>query len=87
MYTSYQQDDWVDLLPIAEFAYNNAPHSTTQVSPFYANYGYNSHVTLNLDVTVPDPTAHDFAKSLSHLHNYCKLQVVIAQTQYQVPAN
>ena len=87
MYTSYQQDDWVDHLPVAEFAYNNAPHSATQVSSFFANYGYNPRTTLNLDVTVPDPTAHDFAQSLSHLHEYCKSQIAIAQVQYQVPAD
>ena len=39
MYTNYQQDNWADLLPIAEFTYNNAPHSATQVSPFFANHG------------------------------------------------
>jgi len=38
-FCSYEQDDWVDLLAHAEFAYNNAAHSATKVSPFYANYG------------------------------------------------
>jgi hypothetical protein len=33
-------DDWVDLLPMAEFAYNNSVTSMTGLSPFYANYGY-----------------------------------------------
>ena len=87
MYTNYQQDDWADLLPIAEFAYNNAPHSATQISPFFANYGYNPRATLSLDVSVPDPTAHDFSKSLSDLHRYCREQVAVAQSQYQVPAD
>src|SRR5260221_5143883 len=32
-YTNYQQDDWVTLLPMAEFAYNNAMNATTGVSP------------------------------------------------------
>ena len=39
-YVNYQQNDWVTLLPIAEFAYNNAVHATTGVAPFFAVYGY-----------------------------------------------
>ena len=39
-YVNYRQDNWVELLPTAQFAYNNAMHATTQESPFYANYGY-----------------------------------------------
>ena len=34
MYCNYQQDNWSELLPLAEFAYNNAPSDTTGVSPF-----------------------------------------------------
>jgi hypothetical protein len=43
-YTNYQQDDWVSLLPLAEFAYNNSKHSQLGYSPFYALYGYNPRV-------------------------------------------
>jgi hypothetical protein len=87
LYCNYQQDNWSDLLPIAEFAYNNAPHSATQVSPFFANYGYNPRATLALDVTVRDPTAHDFSQKLSDLHDYCREQLAVAQAQYQAPAD
>ena len=48
-YTNYQQDNWAMLLPLAKFAYNNAPSKTTGLSPFFANKGY--HPTL---ATVPD---------------------------------
>ena len=39
------QDDWVKLLPTAEFAYNNNLHTSTGVSPFKANYGFNVNFT------------------------------------------
>ena len=34
-FVSYLQDDWVDYLPTAEFAYNNSKHSSTSQSPFF----------------------------------------------------
>jgi hypothetical protein len=71
LYCNYQQDNWSDLLPIAEFAYNNSTHSATQVSPFFANYGYHPHATLSLNVTVRDSNAHNFSQSLSKLYKYC----------------
>jgi transposase InsO family protein len=40
-FVNYQQDDWPSLLPFAEFAHNNSSHSSTLLSPFFANYGYN----------------------------------------------
>ncbi|MBW0563219.1 hypothetical protein O181_102934 [Austropuccinia psidii MF-1] len=39
MYVSYQQYDWHTWLPLAEFAYNNAEHSSTKQSPFFTIYG------------------------------------------------
>jgi len=32
-YCNYQQDNWSELLPLAEFAYNNAPSKTTGYLP------------------------------------------------------
>ena len=32
------QDDWVDLLPFAEFCYNNTVHTATKQTPFFAAY-------------------------------------------------
>jgi len=39
-FCNYQQDDWVELLPFAEYAHNTAVSEATKISPFYANYGY-----------------------------------------------
>jgi hypothetical protein len=48
-YINFQQTNWSSLLPVAEFAYNNTVHSTTKVTPFFANFGYHPKFT----VTVP----------------------------------
>ncbi|KAF4482546.1 Transposon Tf2-9 polyprotein [Colletotrichum fructicola Nara gc5] len=39
-YVNYDQDNWVVLLPIAQFAYNSAVGESTKESPFYLNYGF-----------------------------------------------
>jgi RNase H-like domain found in reverse transcriptase/Reverse transcriptase (RNA-dependent DNA polymerase)/Integrase zinc binding domain/Chromo (CHRromatin Organisation MOdifier) domain len=39
-YVNEQQDNWVELLPLAQFAHNSAKNQTTGTSPFFANYGY-----------------------------------------------
>ena len=44
VYSNYQQDNWLDLLPLTEFTYNNAPSATTSISPFYANKGYHPSI-------------------------------------------
>ena len=43
---NYQQDDWARLLPMAEYAYNNAVYASTGLTPFKALMGYN----LNFDI-------------------------------------
>ena len=40
-FVNFHQDNWVQWLPLAEFAMNNVPSETTGVSPFFANYGFN----------------------------------------------
>jgi len=40
-YSNYQQDNWCELLPTAEFAYNNGYQETIKHTPFFANYGMN----------------------------------------------
>ena len=39
-YCSHHQDDWVSLLPLAEFSFNNTCNASTKLTPFYVNHGY-----------------------------------------------
>jgi len=40
-YVNYQQDNWKELLPMAEFAYNNGYQESIKRAAFFANYGFN----------------------------------------------
>ena len=40
IFSNHPQNNWVELLPMAQFAYNSSKSSTTGKTPFYANYGY-----------------------------------------------
>jgi len=39
-FATKEQDDWVRLLPMAEFAYNNSTTTGNGMSLFYANYSF-----------------------------------------------
>ena len=39
-FVNYDQDDWYQLLPLAEYAYNNSITNAHKMTPFFANYGF-----------------------------------------------
>jgi len=67
VYINYQQDDWANLLPLAEFAYNNTSHSATMVTPFFANKGFHPKLEVSLEPVMSD-TAHQVVADLKELH-------------------
>src|SRR5882672_8323117 len=83
VYINYQQDDWVDFLPLAEFAYNNTSHSATMVTPFFTNKGFHPKLKVSLASVVLD-AAHSVASDLNELHQYLHDQIAHALKQYEV---
>ncbi len=82
-YMNYQQDDWSSLLPLAEFAYNNATNTTTGVSLFFTNKGYHPSIVVELDVQVSSTGAQRFILDLDDLHVELKWSIAKAQECYQ----
>jgi hypothetical protein len=80
IYCNFQQDNWHTLLPIAEFCYNNTPSSTTGVSPFFANKGYNPAFTIYSEYQLASLKAQELVTDLQELHR--KLWIKESQECY-----
>jgi hypothetical protein len=66
-YVNDKQDNWVQLLPLAQFAYNSTPVESTKMSPFQMAYGFPSS-----DVNLPraegsSPAAHQRVTQMAAL--------------------
>ena len=48
-FVNFKQNDWARLLPMAEFAYNNAKNANTNHTPFKLNCGYHPCVSFEKD--------------------------------------
>jgi len=87
VYCNYQQDNWLELLPLAEFAYNNAPSSTTGVFPFFTNKGYHPNLLVYPEQDIASSHARDFVVNLDELQSTLKEEIAKAQRQYQPSAD
>lgn len=79
-YINYQQDDWVDLLPMAEFCYNNTIHASTNQTPFFALHGYHPRFNVQVPrVSASTPLAHERLKSLKNIQEDLQFHIKSAQ--------
>ena len=67
MFVDHRQTDWLEWLAIAEFSYNNKFQSSTQVSPFFTNYGYNPHMGFKLRWNVKVQSVEYFVQGLKNV--------------------
>ena len=79
VYCNYQQDNWFALLPLTEFAYNNAPSATTGIMPFYANKGYHLNITVHPECDLASAHTQNFVTNLDELHQELKQRIANAQ--------
>ena len=79
VYCNYQQNNWSELLPLMEFAYNNAPSATTGVSPFFANKKYHPNITVHPKCNIASSRARNFAIDLDELQSILKAEISVVQ--------
>ncbi|KDN47695.1 hypothetical protein RSAG8_03485, partial [Rhizoctonia solani AG-8 WAC10335] len=72
------QKDWSKFLPMVEFAYNNAVHSTTGITPFMCLYGQNPEMGPTKPVTEV-PEANEMADTLENQWNEAKAALTLSK--------
>src|SRR5882724_9206338 len=87
VYCNYQQDNWSELLPLAEFAYNNTLSATTGITPFFSNKGYHPNLMVHLECDLASVRTHDFVTDLDELHQQLGQHIANAQRRYQTSAD
>lgn len=77
VYCTEQQTNWIQLLPMAEFAYNNAKHATIGCSPFYALYGYHPEVYIDVEDDAKGgkiPAIEERLKKVHHIRQLLEIR-------------
>ena len=81
VFVNFEQNDWARLLPMAEFAYNNAKNASTGHTPFELNCGYHPRVSYeeDLDPRSKSKTAEELFSELRNLMAVCQQNLHHAQ--------
>jgi hypothetical protein len=87
-FVNLQQNDWVELLPLAEFAYNNSMTMAHGMTPFYANYGYHpASGTAPNSTTVLPVNSIAYGHWMKAIFEDCKSELVKASERMKLYAN
>jgi hypothetical protein len=78
-YVNYPQNDWVQLLPLAQFVYNSVFNESTKKTPIYTNYRYTPTVYGEAREAKDAPAATKAAEQLKQLHEELKTDLQFIQ--------
>ena len=77
-FVNYGQNDCYQLLPLAEYAYNNSKASAHKLTPFFANYGFHPQTESMKERDVQNPGAAMYTHWMQTVQN--KARKTLEQT-------
>ena len=88
-YVNYQQDNWDEHLPAAEFAYNNSKQGSTNYTPFELDCGQTPETppTLATNQDTKVASAHEFLEQWENMIKIAKDNLTLAQERQTKYAN
>jgi len=87
IFMDHRQEQWLEWLGTAEFAYNNKKHTTTQVPPFEANYGLNPRMGFEGKRGKRFKAAKEFMERMKQVQEEVKAALGKAQEEMRKYAN
>ena len=82
MYVNHRQNNWVEQLATAEFAFNNKVHMATKSLPFQINYGKEPRISFDIRKKGKNGKAEEFAKEMKE--RYKKARAVLVKSQEEM---
>ncbi len=72
-FVNWEQDNWVKLLPMVEFAYNNIKNASIEHTFFEVNCSYHTRISFeeDLDPRLRSHSANELAEKLRKLIEVC----------------
>jgi len=71
-FVHYDQNDWPQLLPLAEHAYNNSATNVHKMTPFFANYGFHPQREWMKHREAHNPGVKMYAHWMQDVHRQVK---------------
>ena len=87
IFVNHHQDDWVDWLPLAEFAFNNRFNESIGMSPFYALSGYHPSLSTLPSSSQSSTLAEERIADLERIHKELKSALTIAKERQEFAYN
>jgi hypothetical protein len=67
------------MLPMAEYAYNNSLTTTTELSPFFANFVYDPRMNWLTEADAKNPASRHYLHWMTSVHALCRKGIEQAQ--------
>jgi len=87
MYINHRQNNWVEWLAIAEFAFNNKVHTATKSSLFQINYGRELRMGFDIRKKGKNEKAEEFAREMKERHEETRVALVKSQEEMKRQAD
>ena len=81
MFIDHRQEQWLEWLGMAEFAYNNKVHAGTKVLPFKANSGQDPRMGFKMRKKGKHEGAEKFAERIKNVQEEAKTALQKAQEE------